>query len=583
MREFAGVGAVCCWLLYLTHRALHYGFNPDDEMNLFFALRAPLRTVQSIPVFWNGYIRPLGNTFYLVLYRSFGYWAAPFRAASFALILLNLLLLYRLFKTLTRNRNAALLAILMGCFHPEMWDIFASTGTVYDVLCQTFVLLALLLWTQKKQQAALIGLVTVAAVDAKEIGVTIPAILLAYDAIFRPKSIRYLGIAASGIVVVIFLAGRFAQSTALTGHSEYTPIFSGLQWVATTQGYLNLLLLKPGISQFGAALVLGVSLLLALVLRNRLMIFGLTFYLLALLPMSFVSMRAGYALYIPQTGAVLFVIAFLLSLKNKLPAPSRPVRVAALGLLALTIMAAQFIGNRKLREAQISPAYLRELEVFSNSMRRDFPQLATQSKITLINDPFPDDAIPLFTLVDLYNDPSVTVHRLHWDPALGLEQVEGDQNILFFAGLHCWKLGSRDESGQIIDGRPRAAVSMSSPLAAWNIISGIANEPGPDGRRWAFADPQLVFPRPSRPSELRFLYDVPGAVMEQTGPLRVTFTVDESKPEPIIIPTPGSRTYNAPIAATGNPLVHVKIHVENPYRGNDGAKLSFFVSWAGLL
>ncbi len=152
MREFAGVSAVVGWFVYLAHRALVYGFNPDDEMLLNFAIERPLKlNLESVPFFWNGYIRPLGTVFYLAMYRTFGYWSPPYRIGAFILLSLNLILLYRLAKALTNSLTASLLVILAGCFHREMWDIYASTGTIFDILCQTFILLALTFWVKAQK------------------------------------------------------------------------------------------------------------------------------------------------------------------------------------------------------------------------------------------------------------------------------------------------------------------------------------------------------------------------------------------------------------------------------------------------
>ena len=588
MRDFAAVAAVFGWALFLVQRALAFGFNPDDEMNLYFGIGRPLKlNLESIPFFWNGYVRPLGNVFYLVVYRMFGYWAAAFRIADFALIGLNLWLLYRLARTVFHERTAAFLVILLACFHREMWDIYASTGTVYDVLCQCFVLLALLPWVKSERRndwrtSIAIPLLTIAAVDSKEIGIAIPAILLAYDLLFRPRAIRYASIGASGLVAVLFLFGRFTQTTAVTGIAAYTPVVSLAQFLMTTRWYLDLLLLKPGLSEAGAILLLVGAGALALAMRNRLMLFGLAFYLLTLLPMSFVPVRAGYALYIPQTGAWLYLVALFSQVRNWAPVQPWLVRPLLTGIFAICAAALQFSTNRALAKDRVTPGYLPQLEAVANGMRRNFPHLPVGSEVTLVNDPLNDTYVPVFTLRALYNDQTLVVKRVLWDPAKGPEQLEGVRNTLFFSGLRCWRFGSLDETGQPIDGRPREAISMSSPLAAWNIVADIADEPTPEGSRWAYADPQFVFSRPAGPSEFVLQYEVPGAVTDQTGPLRLNFEVDGKAPEHVVIEKPSQCQYVTRVPSLANSLVRVKIHAENPWRGANGEKLSFLVTWAGL-
>ncbi len=245
-------------------------------------------------------------------------------------------------------------------------------------------------------------------------------------------------------------------------------------------------------------------------------------------------------------------------------------------------MAGQFAQNRSLEASHAAPGYLPEIEAFTNCVRRAYPHPPRGTKFTLVNDTLVDQYVPKYTLQALYNDPTISIEQVQWNPALGPEQLHGAQDVLFFAGPHCWRFGSRDETGQIVDGRPREAVSMASPLAAWNIVADVAGEPGPDGRRWAFANPEFVFTRPAHASQLRLEYEVPSAVTDQTGPLRLTFTVDHQAPEQLVVSKPATLTYTKPIHALGDPLVHFKIHVANPFVGGDGSRYSFFVSWVGL-
>ena len=580
MRELAGLAAVVGWFVFLAHRALGFGFNPDDEMLMHFAISRSLKlNIESVPFFWNGYIRPLGTIFYLVIYRVFGYWSPPYRIGAFALIAINIVLLYRFAKAMTGSVTAAFLVALAGCFHREIWEIYSSTGTIFDILCQSFILLALTFWVNQRgpeswRSVAVIFILTIGAVDSKEMGVAIPVLLLLYDLLFRRKSIRYIGIAATGAVVAIFLLGRFAQPTAVTGNPAFTPIITFSHYLLTTQLYLNFLLLKPGLSELGAVIILVTACAVAVILRNRLMLFGLAFYVVTLLPMSFAMARSGYALYVPQTGALLFAAGLLLQAKL-----SRPVMA---GLLVAGIMTSQLLGSYTLAATHAAPGYLPQVEAFTNGMRRAFPRLAPGTTLTVVNDPLPDLYVPWYTVEALYDDPSLKVTRVVWDPAKGTEQLGDSRNTLFFSGLHSWRFGSLDESGQPIDGRPREAISMSSPLAAWNIVADVAGEPTAEGSRWAFADPQFVFSRPAGASEFVLQYDVPGAVTDQTGPLRLNFEVDGKTSEHVVIEKPSQCQYVTSVSGHGNPLVRVKIHAENPWHGANGEKLSFLVTWAGL-
>jgi len=592
MREWTPVAAVIGWFLFLTHRALGYGFNPDDVMLMNFAIGRPLKLhLQSIPFFWNGSMRPLGSIFYLTLYKSFGYWAVPYRIAAFVLLTANLILLYRCARAITKGRKAAFLVLLAGCFHGAMWDIYANTGTVYDLLCQFFILLTVTVWANGKVRpvwldALLVGLLTVGAVESKEMGVAIPVILLCYDLLFRRGAIRYVAIVTASLVTAVFLVGRFAQQTAVTGNVAFTPIITFPHYLMTTRLYLGFLLNRPGLSEIGTAAVLLAALGLACALRNRVMLFGLAYYLFTLMPMSFATARTGYALYVPAVGAVFYAVALFSQITDYLMhrtgfAWARP---ALTGVFAFFVMASQFSANRRLEAAKIDPGYLPQLEALTTGMRRAYPTLPPGALVTLVNDPFLPDAqfTALFTLRAFYDDPALLLQRIHWDPARGPEQLNGAQYPLFFVGLRSWRFGSRDDTGNVVDGRPREGVAMSSAMAALSIVADVAGEPAPDGTRWAYGNPEFVFSRPPGLSEFAMEYDFPGAVFEQTGPLRLRFEITGQPPQRIVLAAPGPQQYAVKLQPGAAALVHVKIHVENPYVGADRARLSVLVKWAGM-
>ncbi len=185
------------YFLCFTSRGVLTYFNSDDVMNLYVAWIDPVSTILKGAVFfWSGYIRPLGALFYRLLYAVAGFHPLAFHIAAFAILILNLGLLYRAIRLLTGSRQITFFTVLISCFHGRMWEIFSSTGTIYDILCQTFILLALGFWIQARRlppsplwkQILLFGSVGVAAVDSKEMGVALPMILLMCELCYRPET-----------------------------------------------------------------------------------------------------------------------------------------------------------------------------------------------------------------------------------------------------------------------------------------------------------------------------------------------------------------------------------------------------------
>jgi hypothetical protein len=68
----------------------------------------------------------------------------------------------------------------------------------------------------------------------------------------------------------------------------------------------------------GILLFYGLLAVVALLLRSRLMCFGLLFFQIALLPVSFVTAREGFVLYMPFAGLALYLAVLLVWIKDKL-------------------------------------------------------------------------------------------------------------------------------------------------------------------------------------------------------------------------------------------------------------------------
>jgi len=314
------------WFLFLIHRGFTEQFNTDDMTNLCVAfLKGFTPLIRGAVLFWTGSIRPLGEMFYLAVYQFAGFKSLPFRVASALILILNFFLLYALFRRFTPTREFAFLALALVCYHASMSDIYMSTGTIYDILCQTFILLALLCGFQDRPRWILAALCAIAAVDSKEMGVSIPAVLLAAELLLRPLPnslphwvrTRSPAVLSTSVVSLLFLYSRLGRANELSHLPAYQVALTWHRYVETTAAYLNQLAFQGRMGDRMAIAILGTALLPALLLRNRLMMFGWLYYLLALLPMSFATPRAsGYVLYIPIVGAGLYGAALFFQLRQ---------------------------------------------------------------------------------------------------------------------------------------------------------------------------------------------------------------------------------------------------------------------------
>src|SRR5579871_5947716 len=92
---------IAVWFLAHARKGIRAYFSPDDIMNMYFANQVPLgrMVLENILPFTTGY-RPLGAAFYRVGYLLFGLNPIPFRIAIYAVMMLNIALLYRVTRKL---------------------------------------------------------------------------------------------------------------------------------------------------------------------------------------------------------------------------------------------------------------------------------------------------------------------------------------------------------------------------------------------------------------------------------------------------------------------------------------------------
>ena len=156
---------------------LSLGSSVTDLPSLMRALFVPMA---------QGTIRPLSErAFFLVFHAIFGLWATPFRAAVFLTQLANLVLLGLLVRRVTGSRLAAFLAPALWAVNGGLAMAMSWTSAYNQVLCGTFLLLALycfVRYTEAGVRRFLIAqwVVFLLGFGALEINAVYPALAAAY-------------------------------------------------------------------------------------------------------------------------------------------------------------------------------------------------------------------------------------------------------------------------------------------------------------------------------------------------------------------------------------------------------------------
>ena len=595
---------VAYFLCFTSRGALTY-FNSDDVTNLYLAWIDPVSTILKGAVFfWSGYIRPLGALFYRLLYAVAGFHPLPFHIAAFAILIVNLGLLYRAIWLLTGSRQITFFTVLISCFHGRMWDIFASTGTIYDILSQTFLLLALGFYIQARRlppsplwkQILLFGCLGVAAVDAKEMGAALPMILLMCELCHGPEpgnqSLRQhlchmQPVWITGFISGIFFLSRFTQRTPISGLPAYTLTFTPQRYLETTQSYFNLLLYNGHLTEWQSVLILVICLGIALALRSRWMLLGWLYYFVALLPLSFATPRFGYVLYIPLVGCALYVATFVTLVKTKLLAHI-PVGRREGDLLNFAVLAAFFAAvffvhyqqSKDLIARAEGPGGQSQIRAIAREIYSRYPTLRSGADLVLVNNPLGDRYVPMFALRLRYHDPKLRITQLLWNPKIEPLSTQGRQfdhvdHVLLFNGNTAVEIRG--------DGAPPSYAQLGTPESILNIVKDVdCCERGHSP--WAYQNPILRFQVPELQCAFVMDFIVPDVILRQAGPLQVTFSIGSEKPDSIVVHKGGEQHYESPALRHLVPgqIVLARIYIANPFIATDGAKLSFIMVRAGL-
>ena len=433
--QLAGACAVIvAYFLAFTYDGLGMSFSNDDLMNIQFLHGWGERPIVSLiahsllvvtPVY-----RPLGGVVYRVLFAAFGLDPLPYRIFCFALLLANLGLAYRLFAALSGRRVTALFALLAFSFHTCLAELYFETSTLYDMLCFTFGVAALIVYIGTRQAGRPVAGWTLAAflalyalaLDSKEMAITWPLIVVLYELVFHSHRgqllLRAIPPALAAALAAVYAIAKVAVPNVMSINSLYTPRLAPLFVIEQLRHYYSLLLWDAPVTLGWLAASLGALFGIAAALRSKPMLFGWLFANVALLPVCVIPGRSGFVWYVPYLGWALYVGAALTLFAarlnqwsaKRLAAPPVVVHAALFLLIAVGLAFAQ----RGPAKNFAAPYQLeqRRVQLLLAFARSALPALPTSARILLAEDTFePVDWRPLFLFRLAYRDASIWVDR----------------------------------------------------------------------------------------------------------------------------------------------------------------------------
>ncbi len=440
---------------------LQAGFNSDDPMNIhYYWAQGTGKLLLNLPLFFTTYQRPMGGLYFTLLYRFFGLDPFPYHLVLTLLLLVNTFLAYRFGRLVTGSETAGGLAALAAAYHARLSMLVYLPAYIFDVLCFTFYFLALTYYISRRsrgerltgKQTLVFLLLYIGALDSKEMAVTLPAVVLAYEAFCHPPSgvgwLKREALPASigALLTLVYLAGKTWGADSPMNMPAYRPEFTWARYWESTTRFVNTILYAPPKGWLGPAgimLLAAALLLLAWLTKQKRLLFLWCFLWITPLPVTFVPERGGACLYIPLAGWAVAAAAALVWIANA-AASSRPLRWApsAIPIALLLAIPVRAYWRQTAREQKYVLPAMRDSGKLTMSAIRQvralLPKAPRGSKIYVAQDPFPEwDMKFIFELT--YGDHTVDVWLGKKVP-LPPEQVERMDYVFTFEGERLKKL-----------------------------------------------------------------------------------------------------------------------------------------------
>ena len=403
---------VFVYFLVLTRDAWHAYFAPDDLMNLYRSWSFPLGALirANFLFFLNSdFFRPMGSDWYRSIYYFAGFNPLPFHAVNLAFLLANIWLTYCVARRLTGSREAAAFAALLVSYHSHFAYLYFNTGYVYDVLCYFFYFAAFLLYLQARQRHRpltaweLAGCVVlyICALNSKELALTLPLAVVAYELLYEPIRDRRAVITLSA-VAALFAVGRALSRNGLLEQAPYRPVFTLHRFLSTSRHFSgDLFFRERGVS---SAVLIGLWVALfaiAWATRSRPLKFAWLFLMLAPIPLAFIEPRGAAQYYIPFFGWVLYAATAAVYLTKRY----------AFFLTALALLFWLSEGSARDRIPFVTVEGER-LRSWVSAMHAACPTLRPGSRVLFLHDPIDPGLQDLTFLVRLsYRDDTIEVDR----------------------------------------------------------------------------------------------------------------------------------------------------------------------------
>jgi hypothetical protein len=614
---------IAAFFLAFTWRGIFGYFTGDDMMNLYGYWSRPVADlIQANILFWTHYYRPFGGVIYRTMFALFGFNPRPLYVLYYATFLLNLYLAYVVLKRASGSAETGALATLILSVHANFYYLYYNAGALYDVYCFLFFFLALFIYIRARERGEYLARWNLAAfiasficcLNSKEMGATLPAILVIYELLFHTPLWGRIsdfgrwfmregrGAWVAGVCLIGYIPAKISPQGL--GHTaSYVPHFNWTTFLQDTEAYLGYLTYWNRPFTSGAVIVFyGVLAVLALLLRSRPMWFGLLFFQITLLPVSFISAREGFVLYLPMAGLALYAAVLLVWIKDRLLSVSpRVLRVSsslAMTLLFLsTAIALGVVHRRQWHTPLASKDSL--FRITKDELSKLYPTLPRGSSLLFVQSLLDGQFYDLvFVLQLLYRDSDLIITQLN-GPApqrIPLDRLGHYDHIFTYEGDRYVELDNTDTPRSVrlrlVKGvQPGTDIGENMSVTSVDgykyFVDDVIMCQPKSVFCWTLDAPELKFWLSSnRDRVLTVNFKLSSETLKQTGPVVIDYFVNEHFLERVRYVEEGDHSYRhavPPDWLRTDDYTLVKMQVRNPYVSPaDGAKLGVLLVSAGF-
>jgi hypothetical protein len=364
------------YFLHFALPALGGGFPGHDTLNMYsYWLPGILKSLRANICFWTSFYRPGGALYYLPLYHFFALDPLPYRVVQVSILAALIPVVYYLARLLASSRSVAFLGVLAFSYHAQLADLVFTGPYIYDVLCGFFYFSALTFYICNREKGLLlrpmrcVGFLAlyICALNAKEMAVTLPVIVLIYELLKFPCFGEWKEFARrnwrsalpsliAGLLTTVYIYGKTRGANSWSKANIYRSEYSWHRFTTSNAHFINEIFyqlipnhIAPGAILFTAW---GLVFAYAFLRRDRLLRLMAFWVVITPLPLDFVSIRGDACLYIPFFGWAM-ILAKVVS--DSVTLMSKAFAILYHGGPALARQPAQFLRGTMRNRAECRP------------------------------------------------------------------------------------------------------------------------------------------------------------------------------------------------------------------------------------